>query len=131
MPRRLRRRRPGLWRELLRHGDRPGPAAVHRRRRLHPGQRRRPGPCQAEIETCLGGGGNPPPGGNLDCAGIFDCAGACNPNDQNCIQGCLAAGTAQGQDLAIQLSQCAQAADMNGEDVEVACADLINQCFGG
>ncbi|MCB9546921.1 MAG: hypothetical protein H6706_13860, partial [Myxococcales bacterium] len=84
--------------------------------------------CAAEIEACLGGGG-PGPGGDLTCGGIFECAGNCPQNDQNCIQGCLAAGTPQAQDLALQLSQCAQNADMNGQDVETACADLINACF--
>jgi|JI10StandDraft_1071094.scaffolds.fasta_scaffold160814_2 hypothetical protein len=85
--------------------------------------------CQEEIEACLGGGG-PGPGGDLTCGGIFDCAGQCPQNDQACIQGCLQAGTPAAQDEAIELSQCAQAAEMAGEDVEVACAELIESCFG-
>ncbi len=83
--------------------------------------------CAEEIDACLGGGG---PGGDLTCGGIFDCAGQCPDGDQNCIQGCLGAGTAAAQDQAIELSQCAQEADANGQDVETACAELIEACFG-
>ncbi|MCA9527904.1 MAG: hypothetical protein KC549_16570, partial [Myxococcales bacterium] len=83
--------------------------------------------CGDLIAACFG---EPPPPGDLTCSEIFECAAACPANDQNCIQGCLQAGTAEAQDQAITTSQCAQTADMNGQDPEVACAAEFEACFG-
>ncbi|MEZ4470683.1 MAG: hypothetical protein R3F60_07780 [bacterium] len=83
--------------------------------------------CADLIAECFG---EPPPPGDLACDEIFECAGACPQNDQDCVQGCLQSGTADAQDQAITVSQCAQTAEMNGQDPEVACAAELEACFG-
>ena len=68
----------------------------------------------------------------LDCEGIYDCAGRCDPDDQECINACFEAGSSVAQSQAIAVSECLRASCPEGDQacIDENCTDEIQACFG-
>ncbi|MCB9525163.1 MAG: hypothetical protein H6702_17560 [Myxococcales bacterium] len=68
--------------------------------------------------------------GGLDCAGIYQCATACDPDASDCAAACLAQGSAQARDDALALADCALQAQAAGREPRDACPFEFERCFG-
>ncbi|MCB9540219.1 MAG: hypothetical protein H6704_28735 [Myxococcales bacterium] len=83
------------------------------------------------MNACFGGAGpGPGPGGDLGCGDILQCFQGCGQNDQACLQGCFAQGSANGQALYQAAAMCVQANCPNGDQacVQANCAAEVQAC---
>ena len=89
--------------------------------------------CGTELTACVGEQG-PTMTGNLSCSDLNTCFGMCDPNDQNCIQGCFNNATAAAQSEYGAIITCAQSSGCAENDnacLNMVCATEIQACLGG
>lgn len=68
--------------------------------------------------------------GNLRCDEIYACIVRCPNTDANCPNGCVARGTADGQQQLGNVLQCLQSTGCQGDACQQMCAMPIAACFG-
>jgi hypothetical protein len=89
--------------------------------------------CGTELTACVGEQG-PTMTGNLSCSELNTCFGMCDPNDQDCIQGCFNNASATAQSEYGAIANCAQSSGCAENDnacVNMVCASEIQACLGG
>lgn len=89
------------------------------------------GGCVIPVQPAPETGAAPAPAtaaaGSLGCADVLQCMTTCT--DQDCVAGCQASGSSEGQAMATAMLDCTTACGNEDDCIQRSCSTELSQCF--